>query len=245
MRKATLITLMTCSICFGQNSTVYTIGDSTMAEQDVDKEYPGRGWGQMLQQFFVDEITVVNRAVSGRSSRSYITENRWDSVYRILKPGDYVLIQFGHNDQKATDARRFSNPHTAYRYNLIHFVKQTREKGAIPILLSSISGRQFNDKGTLINTLETYPLETRLVAQEFNVAFIDVQYFSEKLEELYGPEKSKELHLNFQPGEIKFYPDGVEDNVHLSSKGATEIARIVATQIQQMNIPLADKVKLK
>jgi|GEM_PF-5192883 len=76
------------------------------------------------------------------------------------------------------------------------------------------------------------------------VAFIDVQYFSEKLEELYGPEKSKELHLHYNPSESKFYPDGAEDNVHLSAKGATEIARIVATQIQQMKIPLADKVRL-
>ncbi|MCK0148029.1 rhamnogalacturonan acetylesterase [Arenibacter sp. F26102] len=244
MRKVLFLLLITSSICFAQKTTVYTIGDSTMAEQDENADYPGRGWAQMLEQFFTNEVTVENRGVSGRSSRSYINENRWDLVYKVLVPGDYVIIQFGHNDQKETDSRRFSNPHTAYCHNLIHFVKQTREKGAIPILLTSISGSQFNDKGTLINTLETYSFETRLVAQEFNMAFIDVPYFSEKLEELYGQEKSKELHLHYKPGEIKFYPDGVEDNVHLSSKGATEIARVVATQIQQMNIPLGDKVRI-
>ncbi|MCL4118382.1 UNVERIFIED_CONTAM: hypothetical protein GTU68_006361 [Idotea baltica] len=214
-----------------------------MADQDVNGENPGRGWAQMLQQFFHNDVTIINRGVSGRSSRSFINENRWDSVYKDLNNGDYVLIQFGHNDQKETDPKRYTNPHTAYRHNLMQFVTQTREKGATPILLTSISRRKFNDNGTLINTLGTYPLETRLVAQELDVAFIDIQYYTEKLEESYGPEKSKELHLHYKPGAIKKYPEGIEDNTHLSPKGATEIAQIVANQLKQLELPLAKKIK--
>lgn len=243
MRKVFLILLFTSSICFGQNSTIYTIGDSTMAEQDVTAEYPGRGWAQMLQKFFTDEITVANRAVSGRSSRSYINENRWDSVYRILKPGDYVFIQFGHNDQKVDDPKRYTNAHTAYRHNLIRFIEETREKGATPVLLSSIARRRFNEDGTLISSLGYYPLETRLAAQEYDVEFIDLEYLTEVLEMSYGPEKSKKLHLHFKPDELASYPKGIEDNTHLSIEGANAIAGIVAGEIKKMKIPLANQVK--
>ena len=243
MRKALLIVIMTSSIGFAQKATVYSIGDSTMENTQNAKENPSRGWGQVLQQYFTNEITVKNRAFSGRSSRSYINENRWDSVYRILKPGDYVLIQFGHNDQKENDPNRYTNAHTAYRHNLIRFVNETREKGAIPILLSSIVRRSFNEHGTLMGSLGDYPLETRLVAKEFNVEFIDLQYLTEVLLENYGPEKSKTLFLHFKPNENPYYPEGKEDNTHLSIEGANAIATIVVKEIKKMKIPLANQVK--
>lgn len=243
MRKVLLILIFTSSICYSQKATVYTIGDSTMADEKNITENPGRGWAQMLQQFFEDEIMVDNRAVGGRSTRSYINELRWDSVYKELTPGDYVFIQFGHNDQTEKDPKRFTNPHTAYRYNLIRFVNETREKGATPILLSPIVRRNFNEQGTLISSFGAYALETRLIAGEYDVPFIDLQYLTEMLEESYGPEKSKELHIHFKSGESSFYPDGIQDNTHLSVKGATEVARLVAEQIKKMKIPLADKVK--
>jgi len=243
MKKVLFLLLITSSISFGQKSTIYTIGDSTMAEQDENADYPGRGWAQMLQQFFTNEVTVENRGVSGRSSRSYINEKRWDSVYNVLQPGDYVFIQFGHNDQKKNDPKRYTNAQTAYRHNLIRFVNETREKGATPVLLSSITRRRFNKQGTLISSLGDYPLETRLVAQEYGVEFIDLQYFSEVLEETYGPENSKKLHLHFKPNEIPSYPKGMEDDTHLSKEGAKAIAGIVAEEIKKMKIPLANQVK--
>ena len=177
-----------------------------------------------------------------RTVRSAV-EVRWDSVYRILKPGDYVLIQFGHNDQKENDPNRYTNAHTAYRHNLIRFVNETREKGAIPILLSSIVRRNFNEHGTLMGSLGDYPLETRLVAKEFNVEFIDLQYLTEVLLENYGPEKSKTLFLHFKPNENPYYPEGKEDNTHLSIEGANAIATIVVKEIKKMKIPLANQVK--
>lgn len=243
MRTALLIAIMTFSICTAQKVTVYTIGDSTMANMQDTEENPGRGWGQVLQQFFTNEITVENRAVSGRSSRSYINEHRWDSVYKVLKRGDYVFIQFGHNDQKENDPNRYTNAHTAYRHNLIRFVNEAREKEATPILLSPIVRRNFNEHGTLISTLGNYALETRLVAQECDVAFIDLQYLTEVLEESYGQEKSKKLHLHFKPNEIPYYPKGIEDNTHLSIEGANAIAGIVVEEIKKMGIPLANQIK--
>ncbi|MDG3581583.1 rhamnogalacturonan acetylesterase [Galbibacter pacificus] len=226
-----------------QQISLYTIGDSTMANKPNPEENPERGWAQMLQQFFNNDVLVKNKAVNGRSTRSFINENRWDSIYNELKPGDYVFIQFGHNDQKIKDATRYTNPHTAYRHNLIKFVRETREKGASPILLSSIVRRNFNEHGVLVDTHGEYPLETRLVAGEMNVPFIDLQYMTEILEESYGPEKSKELHLHYKPGEIAYYPNGKEDNTHLSVKGATLIAKLAVDKLKKSNSPLAKYLK--
>ena len=146
--------------------TIYTIGDSTMANKPNPEENPERGWVQMLPQFFNDNVIIKNHAVNGRSTRSFINEKRWDSIYKQLKKGDYVFIQFGHNDQKINSPKRYTNPHTAYRYNLIKFVEETREKEAIPVLFTSIVRRNFNEDGTLLDTHGVYPLVVHSVAQE-------------------------------------------------------------------------------
>ncbi|MCB0471552.1 MAG: rhamnogalacturonan acetylesterase [Flavobacteriaceae bacterium] len=228
---------------FGQ-IRIYTIGDSTMANKPNPEENPERGWVQMLPQFFNRQVVIENHAVNGRSTRSFINEKRWDSVYVKLKKGDYVFIQFGHNDQKENDPKRYTNPHTAYRYNLIKFIEDTRRKGAIPVLFSSIVRRNFNEQGTLVDTHGDYPLETRLVAKEYDVAFIDLQYLTEQLEESYGVENSKGLHLHYKPGEIAYYPDGKDDDTHLSVLGATEIAKLVAKQISFSDLSLKDYINL-
>ena len=229
--------LMVCLIsvtCFAQQTqtTLYSIGDSTMANKKDPERNPEHGWAQVLQPFFKTNIIVENKAVNGRSTKSFINENRWDSIYKKLKKGDYVFIEFGHNDQKIEDSTRYTNPHTSYRYNLIRFVKQTREKGAIPILLTSIARRNFNEKGVLVPTHGDYPLETRLVAQQYKVPFIDLEYYTELLEQAYGPEKSKELHLHFKAGENPYYDKDKADDTHLSLKGARAIAQIVVNQIK-------------
>ncbi|MFO7674450.1 MAG: rhamnogalacturonan acetylesterase [Lutibacter sp.] len=229
------------SCASAQQTTIYTIGDSTMANKPNPDENPERGWAQMLPQFFNKEVIIDNRAVNGRSTKSFIDEKRWDSVHKMLKKGDYVFIQFGHNDQKENDSKRYTNPHTAYRYNLTRFVKETLAKGANPILFSSIARRNFNENGVLIDTHGAYPLEVRLVAKEFNIPFIDLQYLSEQLEASYGPEKSKMLHLHFKVGENPYYPDGKTDDTHLSELGATEMAKLVMQQLELLNIPLKDK----
>jgi lysophospholipase L1-like esterase len=225
-------------------TTIYTIGDSTMANKPNPDKNPERGWGQMLQPHFTNDVVVVNKAVNGRSTRSFIAENRWDSIYKVLKKGDYVFIQYGHNDGKVTDPTRYTNPYTIYRNNLIKFVKDTREKGAYPILFTSIARRNFNEQGVLIDTHGNYPLVTRMVAQEFNVPLIDLQYYTELMEESYGVEGSKQLHLHYKLGEDPYYPEGKEDNTHLSVKGATLIAEIVIDQLKKYKILLRKKIKI-
>lgn len=212
--------------------SIHTIGDSTMADKVNPEENPERGWCQLLPIFLNDKAVVKNHAVNGRSTRSFIQQKRWDSVYSKLNIGDYVFIQFGHNDQKENDSLRYTNPHTAYRYNLIKFVQEAREKGAHPVLFSSIVRRNFNEDGTLVDTHGDYPMEVRLVAQEFEVPFIDLQYATEQMEERYGVEASKKLHLHYAPNEIAYYPEGKEDDTHLSIEGATEVARLAVAELK-------------
>ena len=215
-----------------------------MADKIKPDENPEKGWCQVLPSFFdLNQVAIDNRAVNGRSTKSFIKEKRWDSVYNSLQPGDYVFIQFGHNDAKAADSTRYTNPHTSYRHNLIRFVTQTREKGATPIIFSSITRRNFNEQGVLINTHADYTLEARLVAQEYNVPFIDMEYYTELLEMKYGPEKSKQLHLHYKIGENLFFPEGKEDNTHLNIKGATEIAKIAITELKKTNLDLVKYIK--
>lgn len=243
MKKYILFTLLISSVCFAQKTTLYTIGDSTMANKKDPDRNPEHGWAQVLQPFFKDNIVVENKAVNGRSTKSFINEKRWDSVYKKLKKGDYVFIEFGHNDEKIEDSTRYTNPHTAYRYNLIKFVQESREKGAIPVLLTSISRRNFNEKGVLLPTHGDYPLETRLVAQEYKVPFIDLEYFTELLEQSYGPEKSKQLHLHYKAGENAYYDKDKADDTHLSLLGATKIAQIVIDQIKISESQSLQKLK--
>ena len=226
-----------------QKTTLYCIGDSTMANKKDPERNPEHGWCQVLQSFFNENIIVDNRAVNGRSTKSFIAEKRWDTIYKLLKKKDYVFIQFGHNDEKIADSMRYTNPHTAYRHNLIRFITESRKKGAIPILFSSIARRNFNEQGVLIGTHGDYPLEARLVAQELKVPFIDLEYYTELLEQSYGPEESKKLHLHYKKGEIPFYPEGKDDDTHLSLLGATEIAKLTVKQIKISDNPLLKKLK--
>lgn len=243
MKYKLIIICLVSSICFAQKTTVYTIGDSTMANKKDPDRNPEHGWAQVLQPFFKDNIVIENKAVNGRSTKSFINEKRWDSIYKKLKKGDYVFIEFGHNDEKIEDSTRYTNPHTSYRYNLIKFVKESREKGAIPILLTSIARRNFNEKGVLVPTHGEYPLETRLTAQEYKVPFIDLEYYTELLEQSYGPEKSKQLHLHFKAGENAYYDKDKADDTHLSLLGATKIAQIVVDQIKLLDDSSLEKLK--
>ena len=243
MKYISLIFILITINCFAQKPTIYGIGDSTMANKIKPDENPERGWGQLFPMFLTDDIKFDNRAVNGRSTRSFINEKLWDAVYKQLKKGDYVFIQFGHNDQKEKDSLRYTNPHTAYRHNLIRFITETREKGATHILFSSVARRNFNEKGVLISTHGEYTLEARLVAQEYNVQFIDMEYFSELVEQSYGPEKSKQLHLHFKAGEIPYYKEDKADDTHFSVKGATEMAKIVAEELKKTKLDIIKYIK--
>lgn len=212
---------------------IYLIGDSTMSDKTNPETNPERGWGQMLPHFFNEQVTVKNFAVNGRSTKSFINEKRWETVVEELKTGDYLFIQFGHNDQKIMDSLRYTNPFTAYRQNLIRFINESRAKGAIPVLFTSIVRRAFNSHGVLEDTHGVYPFMVRDVAHESAVPFVDLQLKSEELVLALGAEKSKELYLWLEAGQYEMYPDGKQDNTHFSKKGALEMARLAVEGLQE------------
>ncbi|MBN2350349.1 MAG: rhamnogalacturonan acetylesterase [Bacteroidales bacterium] len=223
--------------------TIYLIGDSTMANKENPDKNPEFGWGQVLQQFFKENATVENHAVNGRSSRSFISEGRWDSVLNKLQPGDYVFIQFGHNDQKFMSPDRYTNPWSSYRDNLEKYVDETRQKGANPILLSSIIRRHYNEWHTLIDTHGPYPYVAREVAKEKNVPFIDMQLMTERLVDSLGEEPSRELFMFLKPGEYEMYPEGRADSTHLTLKGATIVAGLAIKGLKETDNPLVEYLK--
>ncbi len=218
--------------------TLFLVGDSTMADKINPNENPEHGWGQILPTLMTNDIEIQNHATNGRSTKSFRTEGRWDKVYQQLKKGDFVIIQFGHNDQKFEDSLRYTNPATQYRANLERYVNETREKGATPILMTSIVRRNFNEKGVLIDTHNLYPIIVRMVAKDLNVPFVDLQQLTEELVLSYGPEKSKKLYLHFEPKEVKYYPDGKHDDTHLSKLGATLTAEKALNSLKELKIGL-------
>jgi lysophospholipase L1-like esterase len=220
---------------------IFMIGDSTMANKKPVTE-PERGWGQMLQLFFTDEVKVSNHAVNGRSSKSFLDEGLWQVVLDSLQKGDYVIIQFGHNDQKA-DSARHTDPYFTYKSNLEKYVNETMAKGAIPILCTSIVRRKFDEKGNLTDTHGEYPAVTRLVAREMDVPLLDLQIKTKNLVSDLGPEKSKVLYLHTAPGEYPNRPDGVKDDTHLCIEGATMVARMAIEAMEEWKLPVTDYLK--
>ncbi len=219
---------------------IFLIGDSTMANKPGSAtENPERGWGQFLDEFFNSEVSIHNHAVNGRSSESFRTEGRWQVVLDSLREGDYIFIQFGHNDQKKKDPERYTNPWTGYRRNLQNYAEEAQAKGAFPIILSSIVRRKFNDEGTLTDTHGPYPFVAQMVAKDLGIPFIDHQLLSEDLVKSLGPEDSKKLYLWVEAGEYARFPDGKQDDTHLNPDGARAFAGLVASAIKAQQLPLA------
>jgi lysophospholipase L1-like esterase len=223
--------------------TVYLIGDSTMADKPDPAHNPERGWGQALPRFLDADATVSNHARNGRSTRSFLAEGRWDSVRVRLRKGDYVLIQFGHNDQKVEDSTRYTNPYTAYRRNLERFVAEARAAGATPVLFSSIVRRQFNATGVLVDTHGVYPWVARTVARETGTPFVDLQLLTEELVQRHGPERSKALYVWTTAGQYPAFPAARQDDTHLSPAGADSVARLAAVALRGLGGPLAAHVR--
>jgi DNA sulfur modification protein DndE len=179
----------------GKKVTVFLIGDSTMADKPLD-DNPERGWGQLFPRYFTDELSVQNHAVNGRSTKSFINEHRWDTVMSRLQEGDYVMIQFGHNDEKFADSTRSAPAHTLYKDNLIRFVKDVLGKGAHPILITPVMRRKFDEAGKFVDTHGDYPGVVREVAAQMKVPLIDLHKSSETLIVNEGVENSKRLFLH-------------------------------------------------
>lgn len=220
--------------------SIYTIGDSTMANKKPEVQ-PETGWCQVLQNYFDESVTIKNHAVNGRSTKSFINEGRWQIVLDSLQPGDYVFIQFGHNDQKIQDSTRYTSPFETYSENLEKFANETRAKGAFPVLFTSIVRRKFGEDGKLTDTHGNYPVAMRQVAEKLNVPLIDLQKLTESWVNSLGDEPSKAMFLWTEPNEK--FPEGRKDDTHLSVKGATEVARLATNECKKQNLLFVNYLK--
>ena len=210
---------------------VHLAGDSTMAAKLPEKR-PETGWGEALQQYFApSKVRVVNHAMNGRSTRTFISEGRWQQLVDSLHRGDWVLIQFGHNDESKEKVDRYTPPED-FRRNLARFVADVRARHASPVLLTPVRRRKFDAAGHLVDTHGEYPDLVRRVAAESHVPLLDLHARTGELLTAWGPDSSRRLFLQLAPGEHANYPQGVEDNTHFSPRGAEEVARLVVGEIQ-------------
>lgn len=238
-----IIVLFGCLLIFSCSRTpvIYLVGDSTMSYKK-DSTSPERGWGMLLPEYFDESVVIANHAMNGRSSRSFIYEGRLDSVYNLVNKGDYIVFQFGHNDKKTYSAERYCAPEE-YRFIVTHFISDSRNMGANPILCTSIERRKFDSIGQLVNTHEMYPEIVREVAQDYEVPLVDMQNLSHELIMNYGVEGSKTLFLHFAPGETSTWPEGRADNTHFSELGAREMAGLFVKGLNNMNHDLIKYIK--
>ena len=222
--------------------TIFMAGDSTMAIKQPDKR-PETGWGEMLGKYFKDgTVKIDNRAMNGRSTKTFISEGRWQSIVDALQKGDYVFIQFGHNDESKEKGERYTPP-ADYRNNLIRFITDVKAKGGNPVLLTPVMRRKFDSSGNFVDTHGEYPDIVRTVAKEQKVPLIDMHRDSEVVIKSYGVEGSRKLFLQLKSGENPNYPNGIEDNTHFNPLGADEIAKLAVKGIKDNKIGLKKYLK--
>jgi lysophospholipase L1-like esterase len=197
------------------------------------------GWGQPLGELFAPECaTVKDMAISGRSTKSFYEEGAWNPVKDALQSGDYVLIQFGHNDEKSEDPKRYTDPQTSYKAFLTMFVMDTRQKLATPILLTPINRNKWNG-GTLADTHGAYPGAMRELAQAIGVELVDLTALSKAYFERLGEAETSKLFMNLNAGQSPNYPSGSSDDTHLQESGARLIARLAMADVSTRTLGLA------
>lgn len=222
--------------------TIYMAGDSTMAFKPKT-EHPERGWGMLLPEFFDDKVVIDNHARNGRSSKSFMTEGLWKNIMDKVQRGDYVVIQFGHNDSspdKGPD--RYSTP-DEYKANLIKYVNDTRAKRAKPILCTPIMRRRFDENGKFYDLHGVYPDVVREVADSLKVPLVDMHRMSENVIVEHGEAGSEKIFLHIQPGEYEVLPDGLTDDTHFSEYGARIMAGLFAESIKKSRLKLSKYLK--
>lgn len=236
------VQILLCCLAANGQVTVYLAGDSTCAAKVAEKR-PETGWGEMMQQYFDPEKVVIeNHAQNGRSTKTFISEGRWQAIVDKLKKGDWVFVQFGHNDSAKEKGERYTPP-DAYRANLIRFIGDVKAKHANIVLLTPVMRRRFDSDGKFYDTHGEYPDIVREAATENKVPLIDMHRKSEALIKSYGVEGSRALFLQLKPGENANYPNGIEDNTHFVPKGAEEMARLVIEGIKENRLKLRKYLK--
>lgn len=222
---------------------LFLAGDSTCAEKLPEKR-PETGWGEMLGRHFKDgKVKIENRAMNGRSTKTFISEGRWQKIVDELRKGDWVFVQFGHNDESKDKGERYTPPDD-FTANLERFIRDVRTKKANIVLLTPVMRRKFDREGRFIDQHPPeYPEAFRTVAREMKVPLIDMHRLSEAVLVKYGPEASKGLFLQLKPGENANYPKGIEDNTHFNPDGAEVMAKLVVGGIRDAKLKLRKYLK--
>ena len=220
--------------------TVWLVGDSTMSIKEKTA-YPETGWGMPFAVFFDSTVSINDVAQNGRSTKSFIDEQRWKYVMDNLHAGDYVLIQFGHNDEVKEKVGRYTTPEE-FSNNLDRFVKDVRGKDATPVLITPVARRKFDSSGNITDTHQQYAQLVRDVAKKDGTILIDLDEKSMELLQQTGAENSKYFFNYLRPGEHPNYPTGREDDTHFNELGARKMAELVLHEIQDQHLPLAGHV---
>ena len=215
---------------------IFLAGDSTMSIKDK-RAYPENGWGMPFAGFWNEDVEVINLAKNGRSTKSFQRENLWQQIVDNATEGDYVFIQFGHNDEVPTKANATTEPE--FKANLEKFVKEARDKKAVPVLLTPVARRKFDENGKVVGTHDVYSGIVRAVAAAQKVPMIDLDKEGQALYQKLGVEPSKLLFNYLEPGEHPNHPNGKVDDTHFSELGARKIAEIVLKDIRTLLPDLA------
>ena len=215
--------------------TVYLAGNSTVVDQTSE---PWAAWGQMIPRFFrAGEVVVANHAESGETLKAFVAERRLEKVLGTMRAGDYLFVEFAHNDQKPGPAH--AEPFTTYTDLLRRFIAEARARGATPVLVTSTQRRNFDAAGKVVNTLGDYPAAMRQTAAEERVPLVDLNAMSERFYEALGPERSKAAFVHYPAGTFPGQAAELRDDTHFSNYGAYQLARMVVQGIRDAGLPLA------
>ncbi|MET0342750.1 MAG: rhamnogalacturonan acetylesterase [Polyangiales bacterium] len=241
-QEATATTCTRGGAAVADTPRVFVVGDSTASSYAANLA-PRTGWAQALPSFFTPACaSVQNRALSGRSSKSFWDEGAFDAVKSALRKGDYLLIQFGHNDEKDEDRARFTSPFSTYQTYLSRYIDEARAKGATPLLLTPIQRNKWSG-GKLADTHGSYPDAMRQLAAKRGIALVDASALTKAYFERIGQAATTKLFMNLAPRESPNYPGGNQDDTHLQERGARAVAQLVLADLARQQLPLGSLVK--
>jgi lysophospholipase L1-like esterase len=223
---------------------IHMAGDSTMMTYR-GKDAPQHGWGQRMQELVKDGVKVYNRSIGGRSTKNFKAEGRWEGLLSEVRKGDFVIIQFGHNDGTKDKPERYTDPKTEYKENMKRFVEDVRKAGGIPVIVTSIPFGIYLEDGSLkpAGFLNPYLQSAREVAVETECDLVDLYAYADKELNAAGEKKGTQLYLVLNPGDYPNFPEGKSDRCHINFRGALFYAKAFALLAKRNKLPIAEVFK--